>query len=641
VSPGDADDAWQRAPVGLLRLDRDGRVLAANRTLLAWLDAAADRVHARHVGELLTVGGRLYWETHLAPLLLVEGRLDEVALELRHGPHRLPVLLSAVVVADTVEVALSSARERRRFESELQAARAAARAAERQVRALQSVTAALSRAVGVEAVGRALLDAVTGSLRADGGTLWLTAPDGRLERFGATGRPVAAEVAPDLAPDLALDGASDGSAVARADGDPLLLPLRGLEGLRGVLVLRPASGAGADPLDVEVCTAVAQQAALALDRAHTHDQSASVAHQLQVALLAVEPPADARYDLATFYRPGVASLEVGGDWYDVFLSAPGVLSVLVGDVVGRGLSAASAMGQLRSAVRALAAPGVRPGAVLAGLDRFVEQVPDASMATLVYAEVHLATGRVRYGCAGHPPPLLLGADGAARLLFGGRSAPLGALTAPRHRPDAELLLSPGERLLLCTDGLFERRGQDVDEGLQRLVDSGSHLQRASLQGVVHVVTRALLADEQSHDDVCVLLVQWCGDDFEHRLPADLVGLSAARQALGGWLRERGVEEPARANLVLAASEALANAAEHGAGGRAEEQVSLRARVQPVAEGPDEVVLEVRDGGRWRTATSAGDRGRGLMIMRALVDTVDVHTDAGTRVVLRRRLEAAS
>ena len=626
------EQSWDVAPVALLRLDPEARVVAANATALDWLGSHGDALHGRHVTDLLTVGGRIYWETHLAPLLQVEGHLDEVALELRAGPTRLPVLLSARREGADAVLALTSTRDRVRFEQELQAARSAARRSERRLRALQSVTAALSEAVGVDEVAHVLLAASTGALGADQGALWLAGEDGALQRAG-----VAAADDGEGAPELPHSGGVDVDDRGRS-----LLPLHGLRGLRGVLVLHPPTAPGADPLDVEVCTAVAQQAGLALDRAQSYDESAAVARQLQAALLEVDPPPDARYGVATFYRPGVAALEVGGDWYDVFLSAPGQLSLVVGDVVGRGLTAASAMGQLRSAVRALAATEIGPGRLLGRLDRFVEQVPAAGMATLAYAEVQLGTGRVRYACAGHPPPLLIGVGSAPSLVWGGRSAPLGAATAPRERPEDELRLAPGDRLLLCTDGLFERRGEDVDEGLRRLVAVTGDVGPLPLPDTVGAVTAALLEDELSHDDVCVLLVEWAGDRFEREISADLVGLSEARRALAGWLGARGVDEPVRSDLVLAASEALANAGEHGAGGRADESVRLHARVRPVDVAVDEVVLEVNDDGHWRQGAPRGDdRGRGLTIIAALVDDVVVHTERGTTVVLRRRLERAS
>ena len=213
--------------------------------------------------------------------------------------------------------------------------------------------------------------------------------------------------------------------------------------------------------------AVGRQAGLALDRARLYEHTAGVARELQQSLLAVDPPPDPRYGVGAIYRPGVEMLEVGGDWYDVFLVEPGVLAFVVGDVVGRGLGAASAMGQLRSAVRAVAAPGVGPSRLLARLDRFVEQVEAAALSTLAYAELDLATGAVRYACAGHPPPMLLPTTGAGQLVWGGRSTPLGTY-GQGERDEAELRLRDGDRLLLYTDGLVERRDRALDDGLAAL-----------------------------------------------------------------------------------------------------------------------------------------------------------------------------
>lgn len=618
--------AWDRAPVGLLRLDRDGRLLEANATVLGWLGAPAEDVVGRlGVADLLPAGGRIYWDTHLSPLLHVEGRFDEVALELRVPGGRLPVLVTAVVGPGGTDVALTGARDRVRFERDLQAARTSARTAERQVSALQQVTAALSEAVGSAGVVEALLDAARGPLRAAGGTVWLVGPDDRLEPAGSRGA-----AGSDGTPDLQ----------APPGEDRLLLPLPGQRGLRGALSLLPPTGPGADPLDVDVCRAVAQQAGLALDRAGTYEHSASVASQLQRALLAAEPPVDPRVQVASVYRPGVEALEVGGDFFDVFLVAPGVLAVVVGDVVGRGLGAATAMGQLRSAVRALAADDLGPGRLLARLDRFAERTPEAGMATMAYAELDLVGGRVRYACAGHPPPVLLPGEGPGRLLWSGRSTPLGAFTAPAVRPEAEVLLAPGDRLLLCTDGVFERRDRDLGEGLDLLLRTADELGRGVLADGVVALTDTLLADEGSRDDACTLLLEWVGDRFEHRMPADLTGLSAARRALGRWLGEKGVDEEVRADLVLAASEALANAGEHGGAGDPTQTVSLRAWLAPGEQG-EEVHLQVSDDGRWQHGASEADRGRGMQIMQALVDDMDVRTDPGTTVVLRRRLGVAS
>ena len=618
---------WEQAPCGLLTLQLDGTVRTANATFLDWVGRAQQEVVGRAVTDVLSVGGRIYWETHLSPLLHVEGRVEEVAVELRTASGRMPVLLTAVREADVLRVAVGSARERSRYERELLAARASADRAAAQLRTLQQTTAALSRSVGVDAVAGALLAAATGSLGAASASLWLADEHGTLvptaDAAGATPLPEAGAVLQER--------------VATVVDGCVVVPVHGTTRLKGVLLLTPPEAAAADPVDLELATAVGQQAGLALDRAGLYEQSADVARELQHSLLAVEPPDDGRFAIATAYRPGVELLEVGGDWFDVFLATPDLLSVVVGDVVGRGLRAASAMGQLRSAVRAVALADSEPGQLLSRLDRFVDQVESAAMATVAYAELDLCTGRLRYACAGHPPPLLLPADGPARLLWGGRSTPLGSFGRPERRDHAEVQLAPGDRLLLCTDGLFERRDRDLDAGLDLLTAVAADLGGVPLVTAVADLTRTLLLDEVVRDDVCVLMLSWPGPPFERELPADLTTLSAVRRELRSWLAGSGADEATVDDVVLAASEAIANAAEHGAGGRTGGNVALHAQREQRADAPDQLVVSVRDDGRWRPPVASIERGRGLTIMRALVDDLCIDDRDGTTVVLRRRV----
>ena len=150
---------YDDAPCGLLLLRLDGTVLAANATLCAWTGRTAEQLVDACLPELLSVGGRIYWETHLSPMLHVDRRVDEVALELRGPAGRRPVVLSATVGDDgLVRAALSESRERSRYERELLAARTAADVAATRLAALQAVTAGLSRALGLSGVGDALLD---------------------------------------------------------------------------------------------------------------------------------------------------------------------------------------------------------------------------------------------------------------------------------------------------------------------------------------------------------------------------------------------------------------------------------------------------------------------------------------------------
>jgi serine phosphatase RsbU (regulator of sigma subunit) len=267
---------------------------------------------------------------------------------------------------------------------------------------------------------------------------------------------------------------------------------------RGTLVLSPR----AEAFDVGVLTAVGQQAGLALERAVMFDQKASVAHELQRALLTTHLPADDRFTVTTEYRPGVQALEVGGDWYDAFLLDDDVLAVTVGDVVGRGLHAATAMGQLRSAVRAVAGPEVGPAELLTRLDRFVTQTGVGFMATLAYAELDLVTGAVRYACAGHLPPLRFRAGGTHEFLWEGRSTPLGLGT---DRVEARTALAPQDLLVLYTDGLVERRDRPLPDGLHALATAGAALGEGS---VSDLVTGLLVRAGDERDDVCVLVASW-------------------------------------------------------------------------------------------------------------------------------------
>jgi hypothetical protein len=379
------------------------------------------------------------------------------------------------------------------------------------VGALQAATAALSDAVGVDAVVDALLAAATGPLGGAAATVWLADDEGALHAHRSHG-----EEPPDPpAPHVLLR-----STPAVPDGGRLAVALHGHVTLRGALSVAPSADAGAEPPDGDLLGAVGRQGGLALDRALLFDRTADVAHALQQSLLAVHPPVDPRFAVAGLYRAGVALLEVGGDFYDVFSPRPGTLVVVVGDVVGRGLAAASAMGQLRSAVRALADVGGGPARLLERLDRFVEHVEAASLATLVCAEVDLGTGAVRYACAGHLPPLLQPAGGPEGLAWGGRSTPLGAY-GQGERAEAGFTLTPGDRMLLYTDGLVERRDRALDDGFDALTAAFAATRDRAPAAALEALTAELLGGTTTRDDVCALLLHWHGG--RHGSSAGAVG----------------------------------------------------------------------------------------------------------------------
>ena len=231
-------------------------------------------------------------------------------------------------------------------------------------------------------------------------------------------------------------------------------------------------------------------------------QERETAQLLQRSLLAGSLPTAPTLELEVAYRPADAGLEVGGDWYDAFwLSGEGSIGLVVGDVVGRGLGAATTMGQLRSAVRALASMDLAPGDLLDALESYVRRHEVGRMATVVYAQLDLATGCLRYACAGHPPPLIVSPSDGAHYAWEGRSLPLDAMAVDAPRPTAECTIEPGSLILLYTDGLIESRALTLLQGMDRLRDAAAAA--GELEPLVDKLARELRDTEHS-DDVCLL-----------------------------------------------------------------------------------------------------------------------------------------
>src|SRR3989440_1147272 len=206
------------------------------------------------------------------------------------------------------------------------------------------------------------------------------------------------------------------------------------------------------PDDVSLLELAADRIALAIDRARHH----GVARTLQRSLLPARLPHVTGLELAARYVPGVDDAHVGGDWYDVLRLPAGRVGVVMGDVVSRGLPAAAAMGQMRTALRAYANDGAPPADVLKRLNDLVRSGENPEMATVAYAVLDPASREIAYSLAGHPPPLVLGHDGATRFLDQDRAGPVGVVTGASFTQAADAL-RPGGTLLLYTDGLVERR----------------------------------------------------------------------------------------------------------------------------------------------------------------------------------------
>jgi GAF domain-containing protein/anti-sigma regulatory factor (Ser/Thr protein kinase) len=387
--------------------------------------------------------------------------------------------------------------------------------------------------------------------------------------------------------------------------------------------------------DVALLELAAERLAIALDHSRLYEREHAVAATLQRSLLPAEIPEVAGTEIATRYIPAIAEVEVGGDWYDVIPLAAGRLGLAMGDVVSRGVRAASVMGQLRNALRAYALDGHPPALVVERLHGMLRTLERREMATLVYMVLDPIALSFTMASAGHPPPLVLSPEGQVSLIEEGRGPPLGAV-ADAIYTEASGVVSPGATVLLYTDGLVERRDMWLDEGMERLVVESEAAAGDAPDELLERLLGALVPKGGARDDVAALAVQLTpigSDRLALRLPADPPVLSSLRRTLRRWLESLGATELEAYDVLVAVTEAAANAVEHAYG-----PGDASFDVEAVMNDEGEVCVLVRDEGRWRPPRGH-NRGRGTLLMQELMDHFEVTTgEDGTEVRMRRRLE---
>ena len=362
-----------------------------------------------------------------------------------------------------------------------------------------------------------------------------------------------------------------------------------------------------------------------LSAALQHEHDVSVA--LQRSLLPKRLAEMVGVKVATRYLP--AREEVGGDWYDVFELPRGRVGVVIGDVVGHGISAAALMGRLRTALHSYAIEGHGPGRTLELVDRFVQSLDESAMATAAYAVFDTYTSVLHYATAGHLPPVVVSRS-ETRVLDVTPAPPLGAFPYGRC-PEHELSLESGEILVLYTDGLVERRGIPLSTGIEALaaaVRGATTPEDACASAFADLVPLVGLSD-----DVALVALQSAivPSELHLTLPAEPKTLSHVRRVLRRWLNERGAGEGDIAEITIAVSEACANAIEHA-------YAPTPATFELHGWANDgEITVTVRDDGQWRPPRGH-NRGRGLSIIVAAMDDVQIDRTAdGTEVVMRRYL----
>lgn len=415
-------------------------------------------------------------------------------------------------------------------------------------------------------------------------------------------------------------------------------PLRTADGAcLGVLALHWCEPRRFSELELDLAHEVARLAARAVERVRRAERERRVAVALQERLLewgASSVPAA----IWTTYEPATDTMRVGGDWYTITaLDERGRIGVSAGDVVGHGLPAATVMSELRSALAAASLALKEPDEVLALLERYARQVPGAECTTVAYVLVDPGSGRLSYACAGHPCPVLVGPDGDAVLLDGGRRPALAASSGVGAAAQGSAELPPGALLLLYTDGLVERRGESLEVGLGRLLEAARAAAGKPVGEVCAEVLTALRGPAGYEDDVVLVALRPCGatdDSYVDAFPATVGQMPGARARLRHWLSSR-VDDDTVLEVLITVGEAIANAIEHGS--RSERSmVTLEAFLFD-----GELTTTVTDSGRW-DSDSAGSRrvatrGRGLTLIHGMSTAVAIERhERGTRVTMGHR-----
>jgi GAF domain-containing protein/anti-sigma regulatory factor (Ser/Thr protein kinase) len=323
---------------------------------------------------------------------------------------------------------------------------------------------------------------------------------------------------------LAPLGVDEDGADPQGGGTALAVPLTANGEVIGVMTFVDGPGRLFEADDVSLATEVASRAGVALSNATRFQREHVVADVLQRAVLPDSLPEVEGLLLDAEYRAGVAGTYAGGDWYDVFELSSDSVFFSVGDVMGKGAPAAALMGQVRSAIRAYAVSGLSPTEVLSSLDALFDALIEDRVVTAVVGTISPSTGRVVLSNAGHPPPLVVRADGSATFCPMQRSLLIAAGLSGAPRPRDEIVLDRGDSLIMYSDGLIERRGEVITHGMERLANTATVVARAGWPDHPAVTFASMLSAEERTDDVVVLCLNYTGLS-EQRITAQPVGTS--------------------------------------------------------------------------------------------------------------------
>ncbi|MFF0378259.1 SpoIIE family protein phosphatase [Actinoplanes missouriensis] len=423
-----------------------------------------------------------------------------------------------------------------------------------------------------------------------------------------------------------------------------IVPWRDDDGsLRGVI------GAAFDVTELARTRQAAEAEADRLRR--RYEQSRDVITALQRELLPSGLPVLPGLQVAASYLLAEAETGAGGDWFDAVSRPDGTVALVVGDVVGHGVTASGVMGQLRAVLQERLDAGASIAEALAAADRLARRVRAAYASTVCLALLDPQTGELSYCTAGHPPPLLIKGQnrsgppvpgtGPARYLPATGGTPLGTGGA---FPTRTAHLDIGDLLLLYSDGIVERPGATDNAGDLASVASDAaagralHDPAATAAERVCTQTVELLVRAGGHsDDITLLAAQRTPPvpDLVVDLPAEPAALRGARARIGGWLAAQGAAEHDVFVLQHALGELATNAIEHAFGGAfGKDVIRVRATLTPTGH----VEATVTDHGGWRIPERQPTRGRGLALTAQLVESLRVEPGPdGTVATVRHPL----
>jgi anti-anti-sigma factor len=355
---------------------------------------------------------------------------------------------------------------------------------------------------------------------------------------------------------------------------------------------------------------------------------------MQQALLAPSVPVVPGADITAEYLVAAEDTAAGGDWFDA-IALGDRLVLIVGDVVGHGVEAAAVMSQLRTAVRMQILAEHTIGEALEAVDRFHEHVPGSKSATLCVGSLDFATGEFQYCTAGHPPPLLVGADANARYAEPSGAGPLGSGVGFPVRTEA---VNIGDSILLYSDGLIERPGRPPGASTAEFADlaatiaagHGGFVIDAPVRPIDRICSEALellLRSTGYNDDVTLLGAQrrTPPPPLHMTVDATIHAARAVRARLRDWLSEIGADSDDISDVVHAISEFVENTVEHGYATEVSDGVVVEASLA----GDGNLHVSVIDRGQWKDYRDGEQgRGRGLAMAEALVSQVQITHDAG-------------